>query len=155
MKYSLLTLSLVVSLLSVAQNRRNYSKFRDEVYHPVCGWRDSLTAAEVTAEMRAVDTTRIKKHIARYYSDLAMVESQWFAYCGDTNVLRSSIRNSLRSIHHGDDTELWSAAFNYARFHECEKTDEYLDLYLERVPEKYRTSKDQVDLVRKNCRKPE
>lgn len=153
MKCSFTLLLLIVSLSAFSQNRSNYLKFRDEVFHPICGWRDSLSAAEVTAEMRAVDTTLIRKNIEAYYTDLSIVESQWYAYSGDTSTLRSAANHAVAALYHDpvNASGLWGAAFNFQRLGECDKTNYFLKLYEERVPERYRSNTEQIALLKKRC----
>jgi len=154
MKQTLLLFLLFVSTGSFAQAvHRNYLKSRDELYNPACGWRDSLTAAEVTASMRKVDTSRIRRNIDLYYTDLAMVEYQLYAHTMDTAILRSAANHSVIAVRHNpkSGSGLWSAASNFQRLGECDRTNYYLDLYEQRVKEKYRISREQIAILRAKC----
>ena len=151
----LLTIFFTMSFSGIFAQKvdHDYLKSRDDLFNPVCGWRDSLTAAEVAAQMLAADTNKIKRNIDFYFADLAMVESELYAYTMDTTILRSSANHYLSAVYHNPDSDagLWGAAFNLQRLGDCEKSSYYLSLYEQRVEKKYRISQGQIDLLKSKC----
>lgn len=145
-------LLVFVSFYSTAQKKIDYWKIRDDLRPPLCGFRDSLSTTEVYANLLALDTTTIKKHIGQYYRDLSEMEYLLCMYRHDTTMMRNSALNSVKAIYHESksQTALWSAAFCFGHLGECEKMRYYLNLYRERIPKKYH-SQEQIALLEQEC----
>ncbi|MFM2392184.1 MAG: hypothetical protein RLZZ546_161 [Bacteroidota bacterium] len=153
--YTLFTISLIFQLLLNAQDQTDYKTFRDSLNIVVCGNRDSMTLTTAIEQLTSFDTTKLRKNIYKYYSDLAICNwelARWHPKEKQNEMIEHGVHYYHQSLFHDpkNTQTLWNLMFSYFVLGDCEHTMIYLALYKENEKRKY-WDKDEIKRISKFC----
>jgi hypothetical protein len=141
--------TLLSGFLSAQTN--DYKIYRKQNQHPTCTVLDSVIVNQILNELLVIDTNQFDANLDDYYQDLGMAYYQVYISRQDTTLLRNALSTYLK-IKEFTGTDYWNMMHIHCILGECQKGNEYLQLYREVTTMEIPISKEEEILrIQRKC----